>query len=41
MRVLLYRGANKEAKNKHGHTPFQVKAKVNSGLLFMNKYKKK
>ncbi|XP_072228843.1 SH3 and multiple ankyrin repeat domains protein 1-like [Leuresthes tenuis] len=23
-RVLLYRGANKEAKNKHGQTPFQV-----------------
>lgn len=26
MRVLLYRGANKEAKNKHGQTPFQVNA---------------
>ncbi|KAG7264998.1 hypothetical protein CRUP_017158, partial [Coryphaenoides rupestris] len=24
VRVLLYRGANKEAKNKHGQTPFQV-----------------
>uniref|UniRef100_A0A3Q3AHP2 SH3 and multiple ankyrin repeat domains 1 n=1 Tax=Kryptolebias marmoratus TaxID=37003 RepID=A0A3Q3AHP2_KRYMA len=24
IRVLLYRGANKEAKNKHGQTPFQV-----------------
>ncbi|KAK7919760.1 hypothetical protein WMY93_011044 [Mugilogobius chulae] len=24
VRVLLYRGANKEAKNKHGHTPFQL-----------------
>ncbi|XP_061911951.1 SH3 and multiple ankyrin repeat domains protein 1-like [Entelurus aequoreus] len=23
-RVLLYRGANKEAKNKHGQTPFQL-----------------
>lgn len=26
VRVLLYRGANKEAKNKHGQTPFQVNA---------------
>lgn len=26
VRVLLYRGANKEAKNKHGQTPFQVHA---------------
>ncbi|XP_067344180.1 SH3 and multiple ankyrin repeat domains protein 1-like isoform X1 [Channa argus] len=24
VRVLLYRGANKEAKNKHGQTPFQL-----------------
>uniref|UniRef100_A0A3B4YFU3 SH3 and multiple ankyrin repeat domains 1 n=1 Tax=Seriola lalandi dorsalis TaxID=1841481 RepID=A0A3B4YFU3_SERLL len=24
VRVLLYRGANREAKNKHGQTPFQV-----------------
>ncbi|XP_070962819.1 SH3 and multiple ankyrin repeat domains protein 1-like [Oncorhynchus clarkii lewisi] len=24
VRVLLYRGANKEMKNKHGQTPFQV-----------------
>ncbi|XP_041938568.1 SH3 and multiple ankyrin repeat domains protein 1-like isoform X2 [Alosa sapidissima] len=24
VRVLLYRGANKETKNKHGQTPFQV-----------------
>ncbi|KAG9276853.1 SH3 and multiple ankyrin repeat domains protein 1-like [Astyanax mexicanus] len=24
VRVLLYRGANKEIKNKHGQTPFQV-----------------
>ncbi|TRY93619.1 hypothetical protein DNTS_027247, partial [Danionella cerebrum] len=24
VRVLLYRGAKKEIKNKHGHTPFQV-----------------
>lgn len=24
VRVLLYRGANKEAKNNHGQTPFQV-----------------
>ncbi|XP_074475309.1 SH3 and multiple ankyrin repeat domains protein 1-like isoform X1 [Sebastes fasciatus] len=24
IRVLLYRGANKEAKNKHGQTPFQL-----------------
>ncbi|XP_056153610.1 SH3 and multiple ankyrin repeat domains protein 1-like [Lampris incognitus] len=24
VRVLLYRGANKEAKNKHGQAPFQV-----------------
>ncbi|XP_055006548.1 SH3 and multiple ankyrin repeat domains protein 1-like [Boleophthalmus pectinirostris] len=24
VRVLLYRGANKDAKNKHGHTPFQL-----------------
>lgn len=24
VRVLLYRGANKEARNKHGQTPFQV-----------------
>ncbi|XP_034070280.1 LOW QUALITY PROTEIN: SH3 and multiple ankyrin repeat domains protein 1-like [Gymnodraco acuticeps] len=24
IRVLLYRGANREAKNKHGQTPFQV-----------------
>ncbi|KAM9837687.1 SH3 and multiple ankyrin repeat domains protein 1-like [Aulostomus maculatus] len=26
VRVLLYRGANKEAKNKHGQTPFQLAA---------------
>lgn len=28
VRVLLYRGANKEAKNKHGQTPFQVNGRT-------------
>lgn len=28
VRVLLYRGANKEAKNKHGQTPFQVNGQL-------------
>uniref|UniRef100_A0AAY5K3L2 SH3 and multiple ankyrin repeat domains 1 n=1 Tax=Esox lucius TaxID=8010 RepID=A0AAY5K3L2_ESOLU len=30
VRVLLYRGANKEMKNKHGQTPFQVSTKTSS-----------
>lgn len=33
-RVLLYRGANKEAKNKLGQTPFQVNRDV-SIIVFL------
>lgn len=38
VRVLLYRGANKEAKNKHGQTPFQVNYsshRLNNMCLFL------
>uniref|UniRef100_A0AAZ3QWS4 SH3 and multiple ankyrin repeat domains 1 n=1 Tax=Oncorhynchus tshawytscha TaxID=74940 RepID=A0AAZ3QWS4_ONCTS len=38
VRVLLYRGANKEMKNKHGQTPFQVSITTSLPFLEFPKY---